>query len=176
MNIEICIGFLRVQRLRDMKKKHGMVVKLTKTLAEEDTSWLGHNTTDGQSDTPLIAAAKNGIKEKDTPLIAAAKNGIVEIVEAILDVFPQAIEHENHKGENVFHVAVKNRRKNVLVLLEDKKFNYPIARHVRKFDKDDNGIIHKAAYKTDISSRERPGEALCLQSDIQWFEVLTLSL
>ncbi|KAL6207183.1 hypothetical protein ACLB2K_024428 [Fragaria x ananassa] len=155
-------GFLRVQCLRNMKKNHGRVMKLTKTLAEEDKSWQGHNTTDGQSDT---AAAKN-----DTPLIAAAKNGIVEIVEAILDVFPQAIEHENHKGENVFHVAVKNRRKNVLVLLEDKKFNYPIARHVRKFDKADNGIIHKAAYKTHISSRERPGEALCLQSDIQWFE------
>ncbi|KAL6197681.1 hypothetical protein ACLB2K_033287 [Fragaria x ananassa] len=154
-------GFLRVQRLREMKKKHGIVVKITKTLAEEDKSWQGHNTTDGQSDTPVIAAAKNGIKEKDTPLIAATKNGIAEIVEAILDVFPQAIEHENNKREN-------NRRTNVLDLLKDKKFKYP--RLIWKFDKAGDGILHKAAYKTGISSRERPGEALCLQSDIQWFE------
>lgn len=99
MNIVICIGFLRVQCLRNMKKNHGRVMKLTKTLAEEDKSWQGHNTTDGQSDT---AAAKN-----DTPLIAAAKNGIVEIVEAILDVFPQAIEHENNKRENVFELLYR---------------------------------------------------------------------
>ena len=32
----------------------------------------------------------------ETPLFAAARNGIVEIVDAILKVYPQAIEHVNH--------------------------------------------------------------------------------
>ncbi|KAM5588817.1 hypothetical protein ABKV19_006998 [Rosa sericea] len=153
-------GYPSIRSLRDAKKKHGIVVKLTKILAKDDTSWKSPNTADGQRDS--------------TPLIAAAKNGIIEIVEAILDVFPQAIEHQNHKKENVFHVAAQNHRENVLDLLKSNKFKNP--RLIEKFNADGDSILHKAAYKTDISSRERPGEALCLQSDIQWFEVLTLLL
>ncbi|KAK9935946.1 hypothetical protein M0R45_012818 [Rubus argutus] len=106
-------GFPSVQSLREMKKNHSIVEKLSKKLAKKDISWDpsqkkkdksrdGDNTTDSPIDTPLIAAARNGIKE---------------IVEAILDAFPQAIEHENHKKKT-----------------------------------------------------ERPGEALRLQSDIQWFQ------
>ncbi|XP_062017412.1 uncharacterized protein LOC133733790 [Rosa rugosa] len=146
------IGYLSLESLTETKKKHSIVEKLTKILAKDDTSWQD-NTADGQ---------------RDTPLIAAAKNGIPEIVEAILDVFPEAIEHENHKKENVFHVAVQNHKANVLDLLESNKFKNP--RLIEKFNADGDSILHKAAYKTDISSRERPGEALCLQSDIQWFE------
>lgn len=154
-----------------MKKKHSIVEKLSKILAEKDMSWDpsqtikdesrdGDKTTDGQSDTPLIAAARNGI---------------TEIVDAILDAFPQAIEHENHKKENVFHVAVKNRRKNVLDLLEY-SYNLTEPRLIWKFDEDGDGILHKAAYKSEYSPRDRPGEALRLQSDIQWFQVLIYSL
>lgn len=187
MDIGIWIGFPSVQSLREMKKKHSIVEKLSKKLAEKDMSWDpsqekkdksrdGDNATDGQSDTPLIAAARNTTDgQKDTPLIAAARNGITEIVKDILDAFPQAIEHENHKKENVFHVAVKNRRKNVLDHLLQ-YCHFQESRLIWKFDEDGDGILHKAAYKSEYSSRDRPGEALRLQSDIQWFQVLTLLL
>ncbi|PRQ28326.1 putative ankyrin repeat-containing domain, PGG domain-containing protein [Rosa chinensis] len=175
MNIGICIGFPSVQSLRDTKKQHGIVVKLTEILAKEDKSWQGpadgampkeYNNSTGAPMPKINNNTTDG--QRDTPLIAAAKNGIPEIVEAILKVFPQAIGHENHKKENVFHVAVQNRRTNVLNLLKSYKFDY--SRLIWKFNADGDGILHKAAYKTGISSRERPGEALCLQSDIQWFE------
>lgn len=174
MDIGIWIGFPSVQSLREMKKKHSIVEKLSKILAEEDMSWDPCQTKKDES--------RDGDKKRhdidghsDNPLIAAARNGITEIVDVILDAFPQAIEHENHKKENVFHVAVKNRRKNVLDHLLQ-YCHFQESRLIWKFDEDGDGILHKAAYKSEYSSRDRPGEALRLQSDIQWFQVLKYSL
>ncbi|XP_062017280.1 protein ACCELERATED CELL DEATH 6-like isoform X1 [Rosa rugosa] len=149
----IAKGFPSIKDLWDTKKKHGIVVELSKILAGGDKSWQVNNT-DGQNDTPLLAAARNGI---------------IEIIEAIFNLFPQAIEHENHKRENIFHVVVEHRRRQLLeYLLQTCHVSYP--RLLWKINQDGDGILHKAAYKSHYSSRERPGEALRLQSDIHWFE------
>ncbi|KAL6333854.1 hypothetical protein AAG906_031152 [Vitis piasezkii] len=50
------------------------------------------------------------IKTGETPLFFATMSGIREIVEQILDVHPQAIEHINNRGKNILHVAVKYRQ------------------------------------------------------------------
>ncbi|XP_062088267.1 protein ACCELERATED CELL DEATH 6-like isoform X2 [Humulus lupulus] len=179
-----------IGELREKKKGHSKVVELVEILAKKDLSWMGGNYGGDPDDKIHIPVEEkdDGDVEKydeadhfsgihtasktsflsDSPLIAAARNGIVEIAKAILDVYPQAIEHVNHKSENIFHVAVAYRRVNILDLLQSS--HTPILRLARKITSDGDSILHKAAALAEYSLRERPGEALLMQSDIQWFK------
>lgn len=103
----------------------------------------------------------------ETPFIAAGRNGILEIVKAILDFYPQAIEHVNIKNENIFHVVARNRRAEILDYLLSSP-NVPISRLRKKIEVENfDTILHSAAYSSASPSRDRPGEALLLQSDLQ---------
>lgn len=180
--------------LWEIKKKQNKVLELLNILAKQDLSWIGANfggvpdekihlsvdEKDDQEDvdkdeeedghsTESRAASETSFR-LETPLIAAARNGIIEIVEAILKVYPQAIEHVNNRNENIFHVAVRFRRVEILDLLQSS--HIPISRLRRKITTDGDSILHKAAYLGEYSLRDRPGEALRMQSEIQWFKVL----
>lgn len=80
------------------------------------------------------------------------------------------IEHVNYKNENIFHVVAKHRRTEILDLLESSYV--PITRLRKKINVDGDSILHSAAYLGLSFSRDRPGEALRMQSEIQWFKVL----
>ncbi|KAH7545260.1 hypothetical protein FEM48_Zijuj01G0074800 [Ziziphus jujuba var. spinosa] len=108
----------------------------------------------------------------ETPFIAAGRNGILEIVKAVLDVYPQAIEHVNKQNENIFHVVAKYRSAKILDYLLSSS-NVPVSRQRNKLNTENgDSILHGAAYLSASSSRDRPGEALLMQSDLQWFEIL----
>lgn len=89
-------------------------------------------------------------------------------------VYPQPIEHENHKKENIFLVVAEHRRTEILDLLQSPAVVVPISRLKRKINVDGDSILHNAAYLCYFSSRDRPGEALRMQSELQWFKVLLL--
>ncbi|XP_024023196.1 ankyrin repeat-containing protein ITN1 [Morus notabilis] len=181
-----------IGKLWDIKKKQSKVLELLNILAKQDLSWIGGNF-GGAPDEKihLPVHEKDDAEEADkddeedagssrshaasetsfrfeTPLIAAARNGIMEIVEAILKVYPQAIEHVNQRNENIFHVAARYRRAEILELLQSS--HIPISRLRRKINADGDSILHKAAYLGEYSLRDRPGEALRMQSEIQWFK------
>ncbi|KAF3451780.1 hypothetical protein FNV43_RR07876 [Rhamnella rubrinervis] len=177
------------------KQKQTQALELAKILAEKDLSWQdlssgeAYNETistsrsfeiddggekkenkEGDDSHPQPTAASQTSPRSETPLILAARNGIVEIVEAILWVYPQAIEHVTDKKENIYHVVARYRRTEILDLLQSRDVVVPISRLKRKLNDNDDSILHKAAYMGDFSSRDRPGDALLMQSELQWFK------
>ena len=167
------IGFPAVRRLWDIKIQQKRVLRLATILAQTDKSWLGTiedeevAKEDGLHSRPTLSS--------ETPLISAARNGITEIVEVILKRFPQAIEHRidrNDRLENILHIAARYRRKEILDLLQ--YLHVPTLRLKRLINVDLDTILHQAAYLGEHRLRDRPGEALRMQSEIQWFKVLIL--
>lgn len=182
--MDILIGFPAVRKLWGIKKKQKGVLELVQKLVETDLTWL--NVNHGRSGYEILSHDKVDEAEreegppspsdlpeqiktnspKETPLIAAARHGILEIIEAILDVYPQAIEHINEKDESIFHAAARCHRKEI--------FDLPYAsmpRLGRRITCDGDSILHQAAYLGETHHRDRPGDALRMQSDIQWFKV-----
>lgn len=178
-------GFPAIRKLWGIKKKQKGVLELVQTLAETDLTWW--NVNHGRSGYEILSHDKVDEAEreeeyqfpserpekikttspKETPLIAAARHGIVEIIESILDVYPQAIEHINDKDESIFHVAARCHRKEILDLLPPYAL---MPRLGRRINLNGDSILHQAAYLGETHHRDRPGDALRMQSDIQWFK------
>lgn len=105
----------------------------------------------------------------ETPLILATKSGIVEIVEEILRLYPQAVEHVDDEGRNVLHVAIKYRELKIFELVT--KMEVPMKRLVRKIDNEGNSILHTVGIKRkDFVSEKMEGPAFLLQEELLWFE------
>nr|CAN77609.1 hypothetical protein VITISV_039462 [Vitis vinifera] len=109
------------------------------------------------------------IKTGETPLFLATMSGIREIVEQILDVHPQAIEHINNRGKNILHVAVKYRQIEIFNLVVN---NEMLARRlVRKTDEWGNSILHMVGKKRSGYIAEKiQSPALQLQKELLLFE------
>ncbi|MFS8019704.1 putative ankyrin repeat-containing domain-containing protein [Helianthus anomalus] len=56
-----------------------------------------------------------------TPLLLATINGCIEIVEEILIVYPQAIDHIDHDGRNVLSLAILHRHIEIIDLVDKLK-------------------------------------------------------
>ncbi|KAF5186652.1 Ankyrin repeat-containing protein [Thalictrum thalictroides] len=104
----------------------------------------------------------------ETPLLVATSNGIEEIVEAILKMFPQAIEHVSSTGQNILHVAVLNRQKKIFDIVEKNKI--PMTRLSRRIDKKGNTVLHQVGINVGIYRGQMPGPALQLQEELLWFK------
>ncbi|KAL3035424.1 hypothetical protein AAZX31_02G251700 [Glycine max] len=79
----------------------------------------------GPSDTigkknDVEAAEKKNNDKRETAFFVAARNGIVEMVNEILSQKPMVIRETNSWGDNVLHVAVRNRKSLVVKSLETK--------------------------------------------------------
>lgn len=103
-------------------------------------------------------------------MFLATMSGIREIVEQILDVHPQAIEHINNRGKNILHVAVKYRQIEIFNLVVN---NEMLARRlVRKTDEWGNSILHMVGKKRSGYIAEKiQSPALQLQKELLLFEV-----
>ncbi|XP_011047002.1 PREDICTED: uncharacterized protein LOC105141472 isoform X1 [Populus euphratica] len=117
---------------------------------------------------PGKSKANNLDGEADTSLLLATSNGIVEIVEEILDVYPQAVEHVSRKGQNIMHVAIKNRQKEIFNMV--KKMEIPMTRLVRRIDENGYTLLHHVAVMQYYSGGTMPGPALQLQEELHWFD------
>ncbi|KAG7959489.1 hypothetical protein I3843_10G072600, partial [Carya illinoinensis] len=97
--------------------------------------------------------------------------GIVEIVDEILQQHPQAIEHLSKDEENILHVAISHRQKEVFRYL--KKMDVILrCRLVSRLNGRGYTILHQVA---DIkNSREgnetAGGPAFQLRDELRWFE------
>jgi len=103
------------------------------------------------------------------PLFIATSNGIVEIAKEILAKFPQAIELVNDEGQNILHVAVMHRRREIFRLVKKKKI--VLTRMSASVDNNGFTLLHQVAHVKHYSGGDKPGPALQLQEEIQWFKV-----
>nr|XP_034909743.1 uncharacterized protein LOC118045266 isoform X2 [Populus alba] len=138
---------------------------------------------------PLVIATKNGKEEivleimtkypdatnspsltrkEHIPLFIATMNGIEEIVWGIINQYPHAVEHLNEEGQSILDVAVKHRQENIFSLVKHQKI--PLARLHRVVDKKGNTLLHHVADMEHYRGGTKPGPALKLQEELQWFE------
>ncbi|GKU89899.1 hypothetical protein SLEP1_g3971 [Rubroshorea leprosula] len=107
----------------------------------------------------------------DTPLIIAASTGIKEIVNEIIEVYPQALEHVTRNGQNILHVAILHRND----IFERIKAGKEEVRKVVKqrlvlgIDNDGDTILHKAACAKYYHGGTTSTAALELQEELRWF-------
>ncbi|XP_031403635.1 uncharacterized protein LOC116212989 isoform X2 [Punica granatum] len=120
-----------------------------------------------QSSEPCIQAG-------ETPLLTAAKLGIHEIVDAILDKFPKAIEEEDCQKKNVVLLAAENRQSRVYRLLESKRMVHESV--FRQVDADGNSALHLASLYNQNRPWFIPGPALQMKWEITWHEYVKYSM
>ncbi|GLT33553.1 hypothetical protein SLA2020_081330 [Shorea laevis] len=104
----------------------------------------------------------------DTPLIIAARTGIKEIVEEIINVYPQALEHVTRSGQNILHVAILHRNDHILDLINLEREAVK-RRLILGIDNDGDTILHKAASTKYYSGGTASTAALKLQEELRWF-------
>ncbi|XVF26123.1 hypothetical protein REPUB_Repub13aG0272900 [Reevesia pubescens] len=161
------------------KKKHALAEKLTEMLVEADNSWQKSSSQPNEEITTICldrddmedayAAASRTKTDNDTPLLVAAREGIIEIVDQILQKYPQAIEHTNEKGQNILQVAIKNRQLEIYKLVKLRKMTRN--RLVSRIDNNGYTILHHAAEITDIAVRDtRTNDVLKLRDELIWFK------
>ncbi|KAG8379792.1 hypothetical protein BUALT_Bualt07G0126200 [Buddleja alternifolia] len=103
-------------------------------------------------------------------MILASGQGIQEVIEVIVNTFPQAIHcHDAGTNNNIFHIAVKNRCENVYNLVY--QMNVEKTYFASIWDNSGNSLLHSCAtlappHKLNLVS----GAALQMQRELQWFK------
>ncbi|TXG70473.1 hypothetical protein EZV62_005408 [Acer yangbiense] len=113
---------------------------------------------------------KEEIEKDRSPLFAATRTGNVELVKMILKEHPQALEYKNSRMQNILHVAVKHRQKEILDYVITKKI--PMLRLVRQIDADGYTVLHSVADTKHYNGGTRSGPAYNLQEELEWFRTV----
>ncbi|XP_059437024.1 ankyrin repeat-containing protein NPR4-like [Corylus avellana] len=104
-----------------------------------------------------------------TPLLIAASEGIREIFDEILKVHPQAIEHVTQDEENILHVVIRYRQREIFRLVKEMK-KIMDSRLSSRIDGRSYTILHHVADMTKYDGGTKPGPALQLQEELKWLE------
>ncbi|XP_047311078.1 ankyrin repeat-containing protein At5g02620-like [Impatiens glandulifera] len=193
-----CVRVPLWEAIRMRNHAYETAVDLAKFLIQRDTSWKETESavdrskpkthkygstsfaSDGSGEITITAPAQDQAiqpqtsstvlkKKAQTPLFLAAKSGIREIVEELLRLYPQAVEHIDDEGRNILHVAIKYRQIHIFGIVE--KMGIPMMRLIRKTDNVGNSILHMVGMKDDDRNVEdMRSPALLLQEDLLLFE------
>ncbi|KAK7245568.1 hypothetical protein RIF29_40415 [Crotalaria pallida] len=174
-----------IDKLWRKKEMHKLAEELVFLLAKNDHSWqhssIARDRTVSMGRSGHYAEEPKGKehvepqeehKEKKaadrpviyTPLLMAAASGITEIVEVIIRLHPQSIEHVSEDEQNILYMAVKHRQMKIYRILKKLKM---VGRLAAKIDKKSNTVLH---YTADFKGGSQPGYALQLQEELHWFE------
>ena len=104
-----------------------------------------------------------------SPLRIAASNGIVEIFDNMLKVYPQVIEEISKDEQNILHVAISHRQREIFKRI--KKMKMIINRLASRIDNKGYTILHHVADISNYHRGNQPGPAFQLQQELKWFEV-----
>lgn len=168
--------------LKAMRKKKFHCVwatKLIKLLVENDTSWEKTESRltkqrvkfheYGKISSTVQQLVTTASHLPDTPLLLATKHGCTQIVEEILDQYPQAIEHIDKDGRNILHVAIKYRNHEVFDHVVNKK--YAKERLRGKIDNNANTLLHMVGEEVQDVDSDLKGPAYVLQDNMKLFKV-----
>ena len=169
-----------------MKVKHTSALALTKTLVKKDTTWFQlHNSKienrmidiggpgfdDKKTETVTIERQTDMTNQTSyTPLLIAASKGIVEIVDNMIEANPQVIEHTSSDAQNILHVAISHRKKEIFQRIKEME-TIMTRRLASRIDKDGYTILHHAADTKNYDGGHQPGPAFQLQEELKWFKV-----
>lgn len=104
------------------------------------------------------------------PLLLAAKLGVQEVVEEILNSYPDAIWFKDDEQHNIFHLCVIHRHENIFGLLCEicGYKNLPIGIK----DSLDKNILHLVAEMTPSEKLSSfCGPTLRMQYELKWYKV-----
>ncbi|KAK4428781.1 hypothetical protein Salat_1178000 [Sesamum alatum] len=139
--------------IRDKRMMHCQTLQLVKRLCKEITG-LDYSTAASMFETPILFAASLGNHE---------------IVEEIVESFPPAMWSRNRMGQNIFLLAVANRRENVFNLLYQMSEHKRLATQLR--DVEGNNILHLAGKLAPPAQLNLvSGAALQMQRELQWYK------
>lgn len=102
-----------------------------------------------------------------SPFLIAGMNGVKEMVEAIMEAFPQAIQDKNLDHKNIILLAAEHRQPEIYKIF----LKWKAESWLGKVDVHGNTVLHLAARHTQDQSMLVPGAALQMQRDIAWFKV-----
>jgi hypothetical protein len=183
----------QVGKIQKEKDKHESALKLAQELIERNKHhwWQSINVvgpnkvtieTPGQGGrgrqsegqkggrNPGEREGKGGQRVDPIPLFIAISNGIEEIAKEILEKFPQGVELINETGQNIMHVAVMHRRREIYSYVK-KKFKSIMIRLSSRIDNNGYTLLHHVAHMKHYHGGTKPSPALKLQEEIQWFKV-----
>ncbi|XP_017221558.1 ankyrin repeat-containing protein ITN1 [Daucus carota subsp. sativus] len=170
----------------DRRKKYKEAVKLANFLIPKDTSWKITKSVIDQREAEAvnekqpeskkktekeIAMEKKMAEKQQTPLLLATQTGCFEIVEKILQVHPQAVEHINEDGRCILHIAIKYRQLQIFEMVQ--QMEVPMRRLIRKCDARGNSILHMVGKKVvneAVEQTEKRSPSFQLQDDLLLFE------
>ncbi|PWA42679.1 ankyrin repeat-containing domain, PGG domain protein [Artemisia annua] len=169
-----------LKKMRKEKFKSEWAMKLIKLLVKEDTSWektesrLGkhrakfHQYGKNSSATQLEEIAESLARLPHTPLLLATKYGCTQVVEEILEFYPQAIEHIDQDGRNILHIAILYRNHKVFDLVVNTK--YAKERLRGKIDNDANTLLHMVGEEAADVKADIKDPAHALQDNMKLFK------
>ncbi|KAJ9146059.1 hypothetical protein P3X46_028374 [Hevea brasiliensis] len=150
---------------------------VTTEIAIEHKGWpmVGKIWKEKRKHTFALKLARSLIKLTDpkrcqTLLFTATEMGIVEIVRATIEEYPQVIDQLNGKLQNILHVAVLHRRKEIFDKLRGYMGEIQWKRMTEAFAGYFYTLLHQVASTEFYTGGTRPGPALQLQEELMWFE------
>ncbi|XP_028793578.1 uncharacterized protein LOC114749251 [Neltuma alba] len=176
-----------VKEIWKRKKKNKDAKEVADFLVSIDNSWTDTKHMNSRREVVLpviqpknVAATRKASLEKTnssleplkcenyTPLLLAASSGIIEIVEKIIESHPDAVSHvSQHDEQNVLHVAVKHRQRNIYKHLKEYKVLKGLAFHIAT---DNCTLLHQVARMDYYDGGNQPGVVFQLQEELRWFE------
>ncbi|XP_016472725.1 uncharacterized protein LOC107794692 isoform X6 [Nicotiana tabacum] len=145
-----------IRHIKDTKLMHEETLDIVKRLCEELTK---HYSSTGEDIEPVLRKA----------LLSAAGSGISEIIEEIIERYPDAIWFVDSENHNLFHLAVINRYEKVFSLI----YQLSVYKHLVTAGEDTSGnnILHMAGKLAPLSRLNLiSGAALQMQRELQWFQ------
>ena len=103
----------------------------------------------------------------ETPILVAAKNGSTEIVEKIVELYPESILDVDVMGKNAVMLAAEYRQTQLYEKLVSRKLLDE--RAFREVDHEGNSALHLAATLSDYQPYRFA--ALQMQWEIKWYKV-----
>ncbi|KAL1320315.1 hypothetical protein AAHE18_14G048200 [Arachis hypogaea] len=179
------------------KKQHKLVMHLTKVLVPKDYSWQENNirvTSQRQRTVavfPIFEVSvrhrliqkkrdsrqdeKGGPQKVDatsyspTPLLLAASTGIVEIIEQIIEVHPDAINHVDVKELDVLQVTVRTRQLEIFRFLKTCCGTSMMKKLAGRIGREGRTLLHYVA-PMKYKRKHEAGVVYELQEELRWFE------
>lgn len=191
------IGWPQWKELYEKKQQHKLALTITKMLAHIDFSWRQTQPTPENTEVDSFGIRRpdegggGGIDleilrtlpssdhnqgeigdidyfdHHETPLLLAAANGIIEIVQQIVEVYPQAVDYVTVNQRNVLHVAIAHRKKNVFNWIQSRRLI--MTRLVTRIDVLGFTALHHVGI-TKFYRGGTHGPALQLQQELKWYE------
>ncbi|XP_028074020.1 ankyrin repeat-containing protein At5g02620-like isoform X5 [Camellia sinensis] len=138
-----------IKQIDDARQKHVFARELAKRLIEEENGWSDYLNCKNFHVSGLGCFGETSSQNKKNrvidPLILATKHGIHEMVEEILEKFPNVATTFDENGRNILHMAAQLKDRILYDYLK-KTVNHA-DRMMADVDKHGNTILHLTAYE-----------------------------